>query len=163
MKPPDQRLFESDLSSAEFRIGAVNGWWGTPESALLPADLAWPQVILWIASAARENAPTRFYFYLDATGYRTVPPTGTFWDPATKSALDVAKRPKGRPGSRFKMVFRTDWNNAALYHPYDRVAAQSHPQWTKEQPHLIWTVDRTIADYLTEFHTLLNCGDYLGI
>ena len=163
MERPDQRLFESDLLSAEFRNGVVNGWWGLPEPAILPADFAWPQVILWIAAAVREGAPERFYFFLDAAGYRSVPPTGTFWDPGAKSALDVAKRPKGKPGSRFAMVFRTGWNNAALYHPFDRVAAQSHPQWATEQPHLIWTADHTISDYLAEVHPLLNSGDYLGV
>lgn len=163
MEQPDHRLFESDLHSAEFRIGWANGSWGLPDSETLPAGLAWPQVILWVAAAARPNAPDRFYFALDAAGYRSVPPTGTLWDSATRLALDVAKRPKGRTESRFAKVFRTDWNNAALYHPYDRVAAVSHPQWATEQPSLAWTADHTIADYLTELHTLLDCGDYLGV
>jgi hypothetical protein len=163
MQSPDQRLFESDLSSAEFQIGAAKGWWGVAETEVLPEGMAWPRVILWIAAVARENGPARYYFCLDAAGYRTVSPTGTFWDPATRSALDVGKRPKGRTGSRFAMVFRTDWNNAALYHPYDRVAAAGHAEWPAQLPHRIWTTNHTIADYLSEFYTLLNSGDYLGI
>jgi hypothetical protein len=35
-----------------------------------------------------------------------------------------------------------------LYHSYDRVGAQSHNEWPKQQPHLIWTSSRTIVDYL---------------
>jgi len=165
MEGPDQRLYEEDVRSAEFRMGVAGGRWGTPESALLPTDLAWPSVILSIAAAPRDNAPERFLVRLDMAGYRSVPPTGMFWDPASKSTLEFAKRPKGKPESRVARVFRTDWaeSGRAFYHPYDRVAAQSHPAWPTEQPHLIWTASNTIVDYLTEFHALLNSGDYVGI
>lgn len=164
MESPDQRLFEEDLSSAEFRSGVEKGLWGLPAQGLLPDDLAWPQVVFWIAAAARPNAPDRFYVLLDAAGYRSVSPTGTFWDSTTKSVLDLSKRPKGKPGSRFAKVFRTDWNNgSAFYHPYDRGAAQGHKNWAVEQPHLIWTCNHTIVDFLEEFHSLLNSGDYLGV
>jgi hypothetical protein len=164
MEKPDERLFEEDLLSAEFLSGADKGRWGLPAPELLPDGMTWPARILWLAAANRLNAPERFYIRLDAAGYRAAPPTGTFWDPATKSTLELAKWPKGRPNSRFAKVFRTDWENrVAFYHPYDRFAAKSHTAWPKEQPHLIWTSDHTIVDYLEEFHSLLNCGDYLGI
>ncbi|HEX4826338.1 MAG TPA: hypothetical protein VFV19_18705 [Candidatus Polarisedimenticolaceae bacterium] len=163
MEQPDQRLFQADLLSADFRNGVLNGWWGRPEKEMQPTDLTWPRVIFWIEAATRAGAPDRFYLSLDAAGYRSVAPTGTFWDPATNAALDLARRPKGKPDSRFAKVFRTDWNNTVFYHPYDRVAAQSHPNWTTEQPHLVWTADHTITDYLAEFHALLNSGDYLGV
>ena len=163
MDTPDKRLFESDILCAEFRSGVVRGWWGLPEERILPAEAAWPIRILWIAAAPRETAPDRFYISLNLGGYRTVPPTGTFWDPATKSMLDVAKRPKGRQRSRFAKVFRTDWEKGrAFYHPYDRVATRGHPDWPVQQPHLVWTANHTIVDYLVEFHSLLNSGDYLG-
>ncbi len=164
MGRPDQRLFEDDLRSAESRSGVIRGLWGLAGGTLLPADLTWPSVILWIAAARRDNAPDLFFVRLDLAGYRSVPPTGTFWDPTTKATLELAKRPKGRPGSRVAKVFRTDWEGGrAFYHPYDRVAAQSHPQWVGEQPHLVWTASHTIVDYLTEIHGLLNSGDYIGI
>jgi hypothetical protein len=163
MDQPDQRLFEEDLVSAEFRAGVAKGLWGLPSPEVLPEGLKWPKTILWIAAAARPNAPERFYLLLDAAGYRSVPPTGTFWDPTTKATLDIAKRPKGKPDSRFAKVFRTGWNDAAFYHPYDRVAAEGHKEWAKDQPHLVWTSNHTIVDYLEEFHSLLNCGDYLGV
>ena len=164
MDQPDQRLFEEDLLSAEFLAGMAKGVWGLPSLEVLPENLEWPKRILWIAAAARPNAPARFYILLNAAGYRSVPPTGTLWDSTTKSLLDHDKRPKGKADSRFAKVFRTDWENgSAFYHPYDRVAAQSHPQWAKEQPHLVWTDEHTIVDYLQEFHSLLNCGDYLGV
>lgn len=165
MLGPDQRLFEADLLSAEFRCGVVKGAWGPAEAEALPEGAAWPRVFFWLAAAPRENAPERFYVGLDAAGYRSVSPTGTFWDPATKARLDFAKFPKGRPDSRFAKVFRTDWGESgkAFYHPYDRVAAQGHTEWPKQQPHLIWTSNHTIVDYLEEFQSLLNGGDYLGV
>jgi hypothetical protein len=164
MDKPDQRLFEHDLSSAEFRIGAEKRRWGVSAAEVLPTNLAWPNVILWIAAAARPNSPDLFHILLDAAGYRNASPTGMFWDPNTKATLDLAKRPKGTPNSRVAKVFRTDWNSGtAFYHPYDRVAAQGHAEWPKEQPHLIWTPDHTIVDFLEEFHSLLNSGDYIGV
>ena len=164
MKPPDQAILESDLVSAEFRIGVAKGVWGLPDLDVVPEEVVWPKVIFWIAAGPRPNSPERFYIALDAAGYRSVPPTGTFWDPNTKTTLEFEKRPKGKPDSRFAKVFRTDWENGrAFYHPYDRVAAQGHPDWAKQQPHLVWTNNHTIVDYLEEFHSLLHCGDYLGV
>lgn len=164
MQAPDEGMFASDFQSAEFRIGVMKRFWGLPDADLMPEGLVWPQVILWIAAAVRPNSPERFYVALDAAGYRSVPPTGTFWDPVTKSMLSTEMRPKGKPESRVARVFRTDWESGtAFYHPYDRRAAQSHPNWTTEQAHLVWTKNHTIVDYLEEMHKLLNSGDYLGV
>jgi hypothetical protein len=164
MDKPDQRLFEADLTSAEFRAGAQKGYWGLPGTDILLEQLAWPLRILWVAAAPRANASNRFYLHLDLSDYRTVPPTGTFWDPDTRSTLEVAKRPKGKDGSRFAKVFRTDWEGGrAFYHPYDRVAAKGHTKWVSEQPNLVWDSSHTIVDYLEEIHSLLNSGEYLGL
>lgn len=164
MEKPDQRLFDEDLLSAEFRSGVAKGHWGIPGPEALPGNLSWPNRIFWLAAAPRDKAPDRFHVYLDVAGYRSVSPTGSFWDPSTKTTLEISKRPKGKPGSRFAMVFRTDWNNgSAFYHPYDRVAAQGHAEWPKQQPHLVWTCNHTIVNYLEEFYSLLNCGDYVGV
>jgi hypothetical protein len=164
MKSPDQRLFESDLLSAEFRNGVAKGLWGCADADALPDGVLWPKVFFWMAAAPRANAPDRFYIALDASGHRAVPPTGAFWDPSAKAALDFGKRPNGKPNSRFAKIFRTDWENGrAFYHPYDRITLQSHPNWAQEQPHLVWTNSHTIVDYLEEFQGLLTSGDYLGV
>src|ERR1700730_14014764 len=115
MDHPDQRLFEADVASADFRIGAAKGLWGQAEAELLPMDMKWPRVLLWIAAAARPAAPERFYLSLDAAGYNGVPPTGTFWDPGSKQTLEFGKRPKGKPGSRFAKIFRTDWKDGVAF------------------------------------------------
>jgi len=164
MDAPDHRLFEADVAEAEFLIGAGKGFWGLAASDLRPADVVWPKRILWLAAAPRPNAPDRFHLLLDLTGYRAASPTGAFWDPATKAALTLERWPKGKGGSRFAKVFRTDWEGGrAFYHPYDRFAAQSHTQWATEQPHLIWSARLTIVDYLAEFHGLLQGSDYVGV
>ena len=157
MKSPSQRLFECDVRSAEFRSGALKEHWGV-------AAVDWPRVILWIGAAPRTGAPDRYHVALDLEGYRAVAPTGTFWDPTTEAMLDTARRPKGKTGSRFAKVFRTDWEEGrAFYHPYDRRAADSHTDWRTQQPHLVWTSDRTIVDYLEEFRSLLNSDEYHGV
>ena len=156
MQSPSQRLFEADLQSAEFRSGVLKGYWGV-------ATQDWPQVILWIHAAPRADAPDRYYIALDLDGYRATAPTGTFWDAETKTMLDTPKRPKGKANSRFAKVFRTDWlKGRAFYHPYDRRAADSHSKWRTRQPHLVWTSDHTIVDYLEEIRSLLNSDDYIG-
>jgi hypothetical protein len=163
MVGPDQRAFEADVQDAAYLIGVANGDWGPPPEELL-ANLAWPRVVLWIAAGLRPGAPTRFYVQLDCSNYKTVPPTGTFWDPEKGQPLCFEKRPKGKPDSRVARVFRTDWNSGvAFYHPYDRVAAQGHPNWKTEQPALVWDVNRSIVDLLTELHLLLHSSDYVGI
>lgn len=163
MATPDQRLFEEDILSAEFRIGVANRLWDVAATDVQPQE-RWPKVIFWLAAPQRPNAPERFQIGLDLTGYRTVPPTGSFWDPEARAALPTAKWPKGKPDTRFAKVFRTDWQNAvAFYHPFDRVAAQGHSDWATAQPHLVWTSNHTIVDYLEEFHSLLSGEDYIGV
>ena len=156
MQSPSQRLFEADLQSAEFRNGVLKGCWD-----MVAQD--WPQVILWVRAAPREGAADRYYIALNLDGYRTAAPTGTFWNSETKTMLDFANRPKGKENSRFAKVFRIDWEEGrAFYHPYDRRAADSHSDWRIQQPHLVWTSNHTIIDYLEEFHSLLSSDEYIG-
>ena len=166
MLPPDQRLFEADLQSAPYRIGVTKGRWAQAEAEALPDGAAWPKVFFWMATAPRASAPDRFYVGLDVSGYPGVAPTGAFWDPVKKTPLEFAKWPKGKPSSRFAMIFRTTGFNGcgrAFYHPYDRVATQGHAEWPQQQPHLIWSNSHTIVDYLEEFQSLFTSGDYVGV
>jgi hypothetical protein len=166
MLAPDQRLFEADLQSAAYRSGVAKGLWAEAEADSRPADAAWPNAYFWMAAAARTGAPDRYYIALNLSGYRSVPPTGPFWDPVKKQVLELGKWPKGKPGSRFATVFRTDGFSAAgraFYHPYDRAPVSDHPQWRTEQPHLIWTDSHTIVNYLEEFQLLMTSGDYFGV
>lgn len=164
MKKPDQRAFEADVEDADFQIGVVKRLWGLAEATLGGDDTAWPKVLLWVTSAARPNSPDRYYLLLDLENYRTVAPTGSFWDVMRRQALPGERWPKGKPNSRVAKVFRTDWKGCtALYHPYDRAANHDHINWKTEQPHLIWDSAHTIVDYLNEVYGLLNSGDYVGV
>lgn len=166
MSSPDQRLFEMHLRLPEYLDGVAKGLWGQVGSDDLPGGTAWPNVYFWMAAAPREGAPDRYYVALNLQGYGNQSPTGPFWDPTTKKSLEISKWPKGKPNSRFAMVFRTDgfeFAGKAFYHPYDRSPASDHPKWKTEQPHLVWTSAHTIVDYLEEFQSLLMSGDYLGI
>lgn len=163
MESPSQRLLKADMAAAEFLSGAAKELWGQVET---DGGDTWPMAYFWLAAAKRENAAERYVVRLDMTGYRTAAPTGRFFDPETKQDLALAKYPKGKPGSRFAQVFRTDsWavDNKGFYHPYDRVAANGHPGWSNAMPQLVWTSNRTIVDYLEEFQNLLNSGDYIGV
>lgn len=163
MKSSSELLFDNDVKSASFVLGTANGTWGLAGPGDVGCAIVWPQVVICIEAAPRSNAPNRYYFNLNLDGYRNAPPTGTFWDAGKHTTLPVELRPKGKANSRFAKVFRTDWNNSALYHPYDRVAAGSHPDWRGAQPHRVWTPEHTIVDYVVEIHLLLNGSDYVGI
>ena len=123
---PSAAPLTEDLGSAEFRTGVVNGFWNLAGADVLPDGLDWPTRVFWMAAAARVNAPARFYVLLDLSGYKSVPPTGTFWDPTTKSPLEFSKRPKGKTDSRFAKVFRTDWESGSAFYHYYLRAKQFH-------------------------------------
>lgn len=163
MLPPDQRTLQADLADAPFLIGVEKGQWGLAELPPHPGGLAWPHLLLWVAAGPRPNAPDRFHVRLDCQGYPTVPPTGTLWDPAENQQLPPAPRPKGT--GQVAMMFRTDWENGrAFYHPYDRVAAQGHGDWSQKYPHLVWNpATHTLVDLLSEIHALLHTPDYHGV
>ncbi len=149
MRPLDQRLFESDLQSAEYRNGLTKGLWGEAESAARPDGATRPNVYFWMAAAPPLGAPDRYYVALNLAGSRNVSPTGPLWDPAKRQVLELAKWPKGKPNTRFALDFRTDgftFCGRALYHPYDRSPLSDHPSWPIEQPHLVWTSAHTIVN-----------------
>jgi len=163
MESPAQRLLNADLADIGFRVGVASGRWNAFSTE---GANTWPMRFFWLAAAQRTGAPDRYHIRLDMTGYRDVGPTGRFWDPTTGQDLSLANYPKGKAGSRFAMVFRTDsWaeGHKAFYHPYDRVALQGHSDWPKTMPHLVWGPALTIADYLDEFQNLLTSGDYVGL
>lgn len=168
MAASDQRLFEVDLQLAEYRAGVMKGLWAQAEPGALPDGdrAAWPNAYFWMAAASRDGAPDRHYVALNLSGYNSVPPTGPLWDPVKKQTLELGKWPKGKPNSRFSLVFRTagfSFSGRALYHPYDRSPLSDHPQWRTEQPHLVWDSSHTIVHYLEEFQTLLMSEDYIGV
>lgn len=160
MDDPAQRILMEHLQSPEFLAGAAEQWWGHA----VDDSVAWAHVLLWIAAPARPNAPERFYVRLDFTKYPNQAPTGNVVDPATFEPMALAQRPKGPPNSRFAKVMRTDWEGGrAFYHPYDRFAASSHPDWTTTMPLKRWSPTHTVTHWVAEFHALFQSEDYVGV
>ncbi len=157
---PSQRILLAHLQAPEFHAGAAGGWWGYVADDRVP----WPHVLLWIAAPERPGAPDRFHARLDVTGYPGEAPTGNLVEPVSWEPLDPARRPKGSAESRFARVMRTDWEGGrAFYHPFDRVAAKSHPDWPTTMPRKQWTATHTITRWLEEFHALFQSEEYVGV
>lgn len=159
-KSPSERAIDADMESAAYLDGVARGQWGVPEEP----QPQWPFRQFWIAAVPREGSADRFVIRINCDGYRTIQPTGNFWDLKGNTFLiDPNRRPKGSPRSTVEKVFRTDWEGGtAFYHPYDRKAFSTHAQWAGTSTNRIWNDRLTIADYLDEFHRLLNSGDYIG-
>jgi len=154
---PDLALLLRDLEHYEYLDGHASGAW----TLTYPAQDNWPHVYFSIAAAARKSSLEHYVLRLDCTGYPSVGPTGTLWDVAGQRRLADAQWPRGT--GHVSATLRTDWENgAALYHPFDRRAAQTHGDWPTKHPHLRWNERRTIVDYLSMVHSLLNSSEYHG-
>jgi hypothetical protein len=152
---PDERALREDVAALDFLAGEVNGYWAI-------VAITWPNVFAWIAADNRKNAPVRFDVRATCAGYPNRGPTGTFWDAKTKAPLAHPLWPKGR--ARVAHVFRTDWEGGlSFYHPFDGLALEKHSDWPQKYPSKLWTRDHTMADWLAEFHDLLNCDEYEGV
>lgn len=157
---PAHRILMAHLQAPEFLAGAAQGWWGH----VVDERVAWPNLLLWIAAPMRPGAPEHFHVRLDFDQYPTKPPTGNIADPATTELMPFAQRPKGRADSRFAKVMRTDWEDGrAFYHPFDRVASFSHPNWATDVPRKRWTSSHTVTHWLLEFHALFHSEEYVGV
>src|SRR5690606_209793 len=108
-------------------------------------------VLVAVAAAERESAPTEYVFRFDCEDYPQSPPTARPWDSAVDQPLAAAQWPGGT--SRVPAVFRPDWKEGCcLYLPCDRIAAQGHDNWVNEHPSLQWSPQRGIVLYLNEVH-----------
>jgi hypothetical protein len=156
---PSERKLRADLETVRFQQGVSRDAWNV---VALECGVSWPFVVFWIGAAPREGAPDRFYVRLDLTAYPKDPPTGTFWDVAVKAVLEAPRRPFG--SGQTERVFRVDWQSGqAFYHPYDRVAANSHADWPQRYPHWVWSDRHTVTDLLEVLWDLLNSAQYEGL
>ena len=147
---PAQRAFEEDVAGAAFQRGAALGKWRI-------AEAGWPNPIIAIAAAERENSPGEYFFRFDLNGYPTRAPTSQIWDLEHGTALDAAKRPAG--SHNVTIAFRTNWQ-PALYIPCDRVALESHADWATKPG--AWKQGHDITNYLNYVYALLNSPGYTG-
>ena len=152
---PDERAFRNDLETAPFAIGVASGRWRLDE-------VQWPNCVISVAAASRENAPSEFSLRFDLTGYPAEAPTAMAWDQSKNQLLDRSQLPAGR---RAGHVFRRDsWmEGRALYAPYDRLALPGHADWPKQFPHLCWQPSYDITFYLEQVFELLHDDEYIGV
>ena len=152
---PDERVFRDHVISTRFEEGVERGRWR------VVGDIAWPVVLVAVAAAPRDSAPTEYVLRFDLTEYPEMAPTVTPWNPATGDVLKQEMRPKG---TRVGLVFRADWENGrALYAPFDRVALAGHPNWRTEYPRRVWDSSKDLTWILQILHEMLNNDDYTGI
>ena len=152
---PDERVFREHVTSTRFQEGVERGRWR------IVGDIIWPVVLVAVAAAPRDSAPSEYVLRFNLAGYPETAPTATPWNPATEEVLKQEMRPRG---TRVGHVFRTDWENGrALYAPFDRVALDSHPDWRTEHPRRVWDSSKDLTWILQKLHEMLNNDDYTGI
>ena len=154
VKPPDQLLLEQDLAAAEFRCGELEGRWRHVLTA-------WPNVVISVAAAPRQNGPTEYAFRFDCTGYREAAVTAQPWNAETNSPLAHKDWPTGR--SIVPSIFRPGWKDGqCLYLPCDRMSIHGHDNWRNVHPERLWNPGRGIICYLEQIYDLINSNDYTG-
>ncbi|RUL84028.1 DUF7665 family protein [Tautonia sociabilis] len=151
---PDERALHADLASGAFLLGVCQGRWEL-------GRVTWPFAHIAVFASPWPNAPEKWWFRFDCSGYPQQAPTARPWDPEHDRPLPFDRWPAGK--SRVPAVFRTDWKDGScLYLPCDRVSAQGHEDWRTQHPSLLWSPERGITLYLGELHALLNSSDYTG-
>src|SRR5262245_53335812 len=99
---PDERAFHADLASGAFLLGVCQGKWEF-------GQVIWPLAFIAIFSSPRPNAPEKWWFRFDCSGYPQQAPTARPWDPQQNVPLPFDRWPTGK--SRVPAVFRTDWKD----------------------------------------------------
>ncbi len=107
MEAPDERIFRAHIAAPAFQLGVETGRWRL-------VSVAWPNALVAVRAATRENCPGEFSLRFDLTNYPAAAPTATPWDTATDSMLPAHLRPKG---NRVGMAFRSDWLRISLISP----------------------------------------------
>ncbi len=152
----DERTFRQHIKNPNFRLGEFIGKWRIMSQKF-------PSVIISIAAAKRENAPSEYNFLFDLNNYPQDLPTAQPWDVTVNSTLAPDKWPGGLPGSRVAFAFNPGWNQTALYLPCDRLALPGHEGWQSSHPHLIWNSSKDLSFYLEVIYDLLNSSGYTGL
>ncbi|MGE3795253.1 MAG: hypothetical protein AB7I38_15170 [Dehalococcoidia bacterium] len=148
-----ERLFREDLAGGAFAAGEDRGMWRL--------DLiAWPRAVIEVAAPPRPGGPEWFALRFELSAYPGAP-SAQPWDPVADDALPSARWPDGN--ERLRLAFRPDWRLDALYIPLDRLALESHPNWSTEYPASIWDPHGGIVQYLRFVYDLLNGAGYSGV
>jgi hypothetical protein len=151
-----ERAFLADTRKAKFQTGIDKRRWRVVEGIA-----QWPAVCIAISAAARPNAPEEYVFRFELSGYPDQAPTARLWDAQSGVPLDQTKWPGGK--GRVSAAFNPSWNLAAVYLPCDRVALIGHDVWKQQHPHLLWSPNGDITQFLWTLYDLLNSSEYEGL
>jgi hypothetical protein len=154
---PDLQLFHKHVEEAEFQIGIDKDMWGLADNN--PQHPTWPYIIIWIKAAVKPNAPDKYYFRFELSGYSASAPTACPWDINTNQRLPDHLWPRG---NKFVSTVFKLGNQPALYAPCDRMAMPGHGDWQTKHPDLWWKPTFKIDKYLHYVHGLLNSTDYVN-
>ncbi len=149
----DEQVFRAHLERGTFLNGVDRGRWRL-------MSLQWPYAVIAV-SAPKERGPEEYAFRFECTNYPQTPTTAQPWDFELGQPLSIERWPGGR--EHVERAFNPGWQNGAcLYLPCDRVSIVGHEGWRTQHPHMIWSPEGDITQYLRIIHELLNSPDYTG-
>jgi hypothetical protein len=144
---PDQVTLRHSMESPDFMRGVALKYWKH-------IDTEWPYAHFAVIAADGKE----FILRCECSNFPDTPAV-ELWDLEKQTSLEQAKRPRGV--GDVAIVFRSDWENGRhLYHPHDRVAANSHPDWSIKYSRFAWRREKGIAQLLIAIHNLLNGDEY---
>ena len=146
---PDERALRAELDSPRFEVGVLRSRWRFH-------NLNWPHLLLSVV--ARDGI--WFGFRCECSQFPSKPPDVQLWDVMHDQPLVHADFPQVNGGPAAK-IFRTDWENGQhIYHPMDRKATDSHPDWKNTLRIKAWKPDRGIVQLLEELYAVLHSQNY---
>lgn len=153
---PDERTFREHLEAGPFQSGVDRGRW-----RLVSID--WSHSVIAVSTVARENAPEEFFFRFELSNYPAASPTAQPWNAENNTPLEHGKWPAG--SDRVQHAFNPGWKEGTcLYLPCDRQSLDhGHQSWVHQHPHMIWSPQGDITQYLRIIYDLLNSKDYSGL
>lgn len=152
---PSQKALEEHLATADFRLGEAEGRWKHLATV-------WPHAVIEVTAAERANAPPRYAFRFELSGYAATAATAQPWDAEKNSPLAFNAWPTGK--LIVPSIFRPKWKGGTcLYWPVDRVSLEGHDHWRHQHPARLWQPKRGLICYLEQLYDLLNSSDYSGV
>ncbi len=151
----DEQVFRKHIEEGPFQNGVDRGRWRL-------ISIAWPQAIIAVSAAARQNSPNEYFLRFELTNYPQVAPTAQPWNIERQTPLQQNHWPGGR--SRIPAAFNPSWKNGqCLYLPCDRLSIEGHEDWKSKYLDMLWSPSGDITQYIRIVYDLLNSTDYTGI
>lgn len=144
----DKEIFKQHLESTPYEIGFNKGKWGV-ESNLED----WPAVIIWVKCSGYIGLKSKYHFRFILSNYPEQTPNATVWDVNNNC---ISKSEDWPTSDSLSEIFRPEWNVNGLYLPCDKIAIDTHPDWSNKYNNYKWCSDSTIVNYLDLLFNYLN-------